>query len=369
MEQAAKSNEVTALHIEEELRNKKLKTLDNYHFTGSHASHIGAIQSSLAYYGIEISASSVFGLTGHAFLMVVDSGMANPNVGLPEEDFFQLAGNLGIHIDGISRIVTGDELQALQAEAWDRIRGALDNGQPAFAKELGIGNETSVINAYGTKGYFAHSWHGGDGHEGWEDEIPWTTLGRNYCPCRECRDRPLKPSTDLYLGMHTEGAFLSYHWVTRTDVQKDLRQALREALAFTLQFNSQKKYTWGKGIFFTGVDAYDAWIDSVRTASIHGFYMGYFVDVWQESRHHAAQFLRELQSAIPELQTELEASAVTYAAISNVYWQLNELFPWMQPREPIADPFRRKDAINLLTEAKELERTVHSQLEKLFARL
>lgn len=369
MEQAAKSNELTVLDVQEEMKNVKLRTLDNYHFTGSHASHIGAIQSSLAYYGIEASASSVFGLTGHAFLMVVDSGMVNPIVGLPEEDFFRLAGNLGIQIDGVSRIVTGDELPSLQAEAWDRIRGALDNGQPAFAKELDLGNETSVIYGYGNQGYFKYSWHGGDGHEGAEDEIPWTTLGRNYCPCRECRDRPLKPSTDLYLGMHTDGAFLSYHWAARIDKQKDIRQALREALAFTLQFNRQKKYTWGKGTFFTGADAYDVWIDSVRTASMHGFYMGYFVDVWQESRHHAAQFLRELQSAIPELQTELGEAAATYAAISTIYRQLNELFPWMQPREPIADPFRRKDAINLLTEAKELEKTAHIQLERISGKL
>jgi|GEM_PF-1687578 len=369
MEQAAKSNEMTAPFIKEERRNAKLKTLDNYHFTGSHASHIGAIQSSLAHYGIEASASSVFGLTGHAFLMVVDSGMANPNVGLPEEEFFQLAGNLGIEINGVSRIVTGDELPALQAEAWDQIRCALDNGQPAFAKELDLGNETSIIYGYGNQGYFKYSWHGGDGHEGWEDEIPWTMLGRNYCPCRECRDRPLKPSTDLYLGMHTDGAFLSYHWVSRTDKQKEIRQALKEALEFSLQFNGQKRYTWGKGTFFTGTDAYDVWIDSVRQASIHGFYMGYFVDVWQESRHHAAQFLRELQSAMPELQAELGEAAAAYSAISTVYRQLNELFPWMQPHEPIADPFRRRDAISLLTEAKELEKTAHSQLEGLCAKL
>jgi hypothetical protein len=369
MEQAAKSSEMTAFSMNEETKSAKLKTLDNYHFTGLHASHIGAIQSSLAYYDIKASASSVFGLTGHAFLMVVDSGMSNPNVGLPEEGLFQLAGNLGVRIDGVSRIVTGDELPALQAEAWDRIRGALDNGQPAFAKELGLGNETSVIYAYGQQGYFTYSWHGGDGHEGWEDEIPWTMLGRNYCPCSECRHRPPKPSTDLYLGMHTDGAFLSYHWVSRISERKDMRRALREALEFTLQFNSQEKYTWGKGIFFTGTDAYDVWIDSVRTAAIHGFYMGYFVDVWQESRHHAAQFLREMQLTIPELQTELGEAAATYVAISAVYRRLNDLFPWMQPRETITDPFRRKDAISLLTEAKELEKIAHGQLKKICAKL
>ncbi|SFT27314.1 hypothetical protein [Paenibacillus sp. BC26] len=369
MEQAAKSSEMTALSIQEDKKNRRLKTLDNYHFTGSHASHIGAIQSSLAYYDIETSASSVFGLTAHAFLMVVDSGMSNPNVGLPEETCFQLASNLGVRIDGVSRIVTGDELPALQVEAWNRIRDALDNGQPAFAKELDLGNETSIIYAYGETGYYKYSWHAGDGHEGHEDEIPWTMLGRNYCPCRECRHRPLKPSTDLYLGMHTDGAFLSYHWASRTNEEKGTRKAFREALDFALQFNSQKKYTWGKGTFFTGTDAYDVWIDSVRTASIHGFYMGYFVDVWQESRHHAAQFLQEMQLAIPELQAELGEAAATYAAISAAYRRLNDLFPWMQPREPIADPFRRKDAINLLTEVKELEKIAHGQLERIFAKL
>jgi len=369
MEQSAQSNEMTAFGVKDETKNGKLKVLDNYPFTGSHASHIGAIQSSLAYYDIEVSASSVFGLTGHAFLMVVDSGMSNPNVGLPEENFFLLANNLGVRIDGVSRIVTADELLALQAKAWDCIRSALDNGQPAFAKELDLGNETSIIYAYGKNGYFKRSWHAGDGHEGYDDEIPWTMLGRNYCPCSECRHKPLKPSTDLYLGMHMDGAFLSYHWVSGINERKDTRHALREALEFTLQFNSQKKYTWGKGTFFTGTDAYDVWIDSVRTAAIHGFYMGYFVDVWQESRHHAAQFLREMQAAIPELQMELGEAAATYAAISAVYRRLNDLFPWMQPREPIADPFRRKDVISLLTEAKELEKIAYGQLEKISARL
>lgn len=347
-----------------------IKALNNYHFAGFHASHIGALYSAMNYYGIGTSPSRVFGLTGHAFLSAADSGMRNPLVGLPEEFFYTLAQNIGLRIDGVSEIADGSRLPAMQAEAWTHIRSALDDGRPAFAKELDLGNETSIIYAYGRNGYYTHSWHGGDGHEGANREIPWTMLGQNYCPCAPCRERnsPLKPSTDLYLGSHADGAFVSYHWAIAGE-KAETRHALKEALRFALEFNGRKRYAWGKGTFHTGPDMYEAWLESVRMAAIFGFYMGYFVDIWLESRYHAVHFLREMKEELSDCVRELDDALATYTAIRDLYQRLTERFPWMQPREPIADPFRRKDAIALLTELRELEKMAMDKLDRLFRKL
>ncbi|MDP5272891.1 hypothetical protein [Chengkuizengella axinellae] len=338
----------------------KVKALQNYHFSGIHASHIGAIKSCLDYYNIDSSISWLFGMTGHAFITVVDEQMMNPNVGLPEESFYKLAKNLGLQIEGYHKIISNDQFNSHQKKAWDKIRYAIDKNYPVFAKELDLGNETSLIYAYGNKGYYTHSWHEANGFHKGDGEIPWEMLGQNFCPCVECNERSLGPST--YLGELSKGGLLSVHWATKTK-RVATERAFKEALQLVLQLNKKEEYMWGQKTYYSGIRAYDHWIDSVRKGTILGFNMGYYTDIWHESRHHAVMFLEEIQAQIktPEVQKALQV----YKSIKTAYKQLNDLFPWMQPKNKIEDPFRRKETVELLELIRDLEVKALKALKKL----
>lgn len=350
---------------------RAVKALDDYHFSGFHASHIGAIKSCLDYYNVDCSPSWVFGMTGHAFLMVVDEKMTDPNVGLPEEAFFTLAHNLGLDIQGFHTIASGGSFRQLQLEAWNLTRQAIDQGYPVFAKELDLGNETSIIYAYGDEGYFTHSWHGGTGHDGADNEIPWTMLGKNYCPCEVCREKPPGPSTAVYAGARKddrEEGLISLHWAKLADPASGAR-AFKDALNLVLTFNQTNEYQWGNGVFYSGIRAYEHWIHVVQSGRISGFYMGYYADIWHESRHHAAMFLQEAQVRMEGLAEEIARPLELYRSIKEAYKSLNELFPWMQPNSPIEDPFRRKEAVQLLTHIMELEKEALNALRQLYQRI
>jgi hypothetical protein len=351
----------------------KTAYLDRLRFSGFHKSHVGAIQSCLDYFDIRCSPAWLYGVTGGAFLTILDSTVSAPNIGEPEEAMFELARHLGVEIKGFHTFATGpDSFRRLQEEAWDAARHALDRGWPVFAKELDLGNETSVVYAYDDEGYYTHSWHAGRGHEGFDEVIPWTRLGRNYCPCRSCRTKIHNgelSNEGVYTGDPENGGFISLHWASPTPPSDD-RTALRAALRFVLEQSERSVFEWGDRTFHSGLSAYDRWIDTLRSGTIQGFYMGYYSDMFHESRRYAQLFLQEAGERFGEATGEqfLEA-AEHYKLIREHFQALNELFPWAQPRAPIEDPDRRRDAIELLERVRGLEAEGRNRLVKLNATL
>lgn len=344
----------------------KQAELEGYRFSGFHRSHIGAIKSCLDFYKMDVSPAWVYGMTGAAFVTVVDEEMKSPNIGEPEEESFKLAANLGLHIQGFHIFANRQQFDRLQCEAWDKARAALDQGWPVFAKEIDLGNETSVIYAYDEEGYYTHSWHGGIGHEGADDVIPWTKLGRNYCPCVTCRNRhqsDVRADERVYLGDPDLGGFISLHYASRTEPADEL-SSLKEAIQFAANFSRRAAYEWGGRTFYSGAEAYDKWMNAVRSNTILGFYLGYFADIGYEARRYAYQFLQEASQRFDgELQENLQHVAAQYKKIQDAYKALNDLFPWSQPHAPIDDPDRKFQAIELLTRIKELDQEGLKRLE------
>lgn len=343
-------------------------TLERYHFSGFHKSHIGAIKSCLDYFGIHCSAAWVYGISGSAFITVVDHNLSAPNIGEPEEAMFALARHLGVDIRGYHTFADAESFVRMQREAWDTARSALDKRLPVFAKELDLGNETSVIYAYDEEGYYTYSWHGGSGHERAQDAIPWTKLGRNYCPCASCRTRGETGEWSkeaVYQGDLKDGGFISLHYASRVE-PSDERAAVREALRFAAAFFRKPAYKWGGRTFYSGTAAYDRWIETVRNNTIEGFYMGYFADLGNEARGNAYQFLNEASERFTgAFAEELALASEHYKQVSDAFRQLNDLFPWSQPHAPIEDPDRRVQAIELLERIKELEQEGCHHLERL----
>ncbi|MFE5322084.1 hypothetical protein ACFQ88_25755 [Paenibacillus sp. NPDC056579] len=307
-------------------------------------------------------------MTGNAFTAVIDDTMTAPNIGEPEEDMFRLARHLGLDIQGFHTFGDAAEFPQLQREAWDAARTALDRGLPVFAKELDLGNETSLIYAYDADGYYTHSWHGGKGHEGSDAVIPWTELGRNYCPCSSCRARASsgdRPSDGVYTGDPGYGGFVSLHWASAAE-PSDARRALGAALDFALSFSRRGAYGWGGRTFYSGPAAYGKWIGLLRSNAIQSFYMGYFIDLFHESRLYAYRFLLEASEHFDGRPgDELRTAAEHYGVIAKNFQSLNKLFPWMQPHAPIDDPDRRREAVELLTGIRQLEEEGWGLLERL----
>lgn len=344
-----------------ELQTSKLygAKLEKYHFKGMHASHIGAVVSALEYLNIPSSPSWTFGMTGHAFIIAVDDKLSRPNVGLPDQKLFELSENLGIKVEGIHKFAEGDHFVRLQIEAWNRARNAINHRYPVFAKEIDLGNETSLIYAYNETGYFTHSWHSGSGHENFDDMIPWEMLGHSYCPCFACgkerekgitgKDSSVKNSKDKQSGL------ISLHWVTPGE-KKDDRESLNEAISFVLQFEQQGPYEWDHSKIYPGLKAYDHWIHAIADRSILAFYMGYLAEIWYESRQYAYQFLLEVKERIPSVNpTHLLEALACYDQIQQRFKQLSHMFPWMQPHEPIDDPERSEAALRLLKDIRAAE--------------
>ncbi|XEC94179.1 hypothetical protein AB6A23_23135 [Paenibacillus tarimensis] len=342
--------------------------LDGYRFSGFHKSHIGALKSCLDYFNIPVSSAWIYGMSGNAFMTVVDDRLSAPNIGEPEEEMFTLARHLGLDIRGFHTFADKIEFERLQREAWAKARSALDQGLPVFAKELDLGNETSVVYGYDDTGYYSYSWHGGNGHEGSDNAIPWSKLGRNYCPCASCRERERSgewANDGVYTGDPEEGGFISLHWVSPVEPSDD-RTALRAALALALNHNKRGTYKWGGRTFYSGAAAFDRWMDSLRSNTIHGFYMGYFTDICHESRRFAHLFLSEAADRFDGvLSEELGRASEHYRQIQEAFRSLNQLFPWSQPHAPIEDPDRRREAIEALAGIRGLEIEAHDILEKL----
>ncbi|WP_274364135.1 hypothetical protein [Paenibacillus thermotolerans] len=347
----------------------KQAALERYRFSGFHRSHIGAVKSCLDYFDIRCSAAWVYGMTGSAFITVVDEALSAPNIGEPEEEMFALARHLGVDIKGWHTFADAGSFARLQREAWDTARFALDKGLPVFAKELDLGNETSVIYAYDDAGYFTYSWHGGNGHEGADDVIPWTMLGRNYCPCAPCLERRHTgewPKESVYQGDLKDGGFISLHYASRIEPPSDEEAAVRETLRFASAFFKKPAYQWGSRTFYSGAAAYDKWIEAVRNNTMEGFFMGYYADLGNEARRYAYQFLKEASERFAGgFADGLAQAAGHYKQVSDAFRTLNDLFPWSQPRAPIEDPDRRMQAIELLERMKELEQEGCHQLERL----
>ncbi|WP_409340742.1 hypothetical protein [Paenibacillus sp. MBLB4367] len=345
-------------------------SLEKYRFTGLHKSHIGALKSCLEYLNKSCSAAWLYGMTGSAFLTVIDEKGAAPNIGEPQEEAFALARHLGLDIRGYQAFADAAAFERLQREAWDAARAALERGLPVFARELDLGNETSVVYGCDEEGYYTHSWHAGSGHEGFDAVIPWTKLGRNYCPCASCRRNAGQDgvaSDGVYTGNPHDGGFISLHWASPAE-PSDEHTAFRAALSFALEFSQRGKYEWAGRAFYSGLSAYDRWIELVRKDAILGFHMGYFTDILHESRHNAYLFLLEASERFEgALGRECSGVAEAYKRIKEEYQALNELFPWMQSHAPIEDPDRRQEAVERLARLKKLESEGYVKLERLLS--
>ncbi|UVI29144.1 hypothetical protein [Paenibacillus spongiae] len=317
--------------------------LEHYGFAGMDASQLGAIKSAADYYHIAITPTRIYGMTGLAFLHVLDERAIHPNAGPPIPDIYRLASNLGVHIEGIHAHADGETFADLQAEAWNRARAAVDSGKPVFAKNIAQLDQTSVITGYDETGYYIDSWHTGYQHS--EDVIPWNLLGLSRCPCVNCalERSQAEPSA-------ATGGVVSLHWASPAAAEDELA-AFEEALRFVLRLNTEAAYEEFGQTYYVGPRAYEEWIAAIERDAVLKYDFALVIEVVSEARLHAKLFLEEMKDACSaEARQAVDEAIQLYSEISMRVRRLKEQYPYEQPREL----FGRGDKEDLLASLREI---------------
>lgn len=301
--------------------------LDHYAFSGLDASLVGAMKSVADYYRLPVTAARIYGMTGLAFLHVLNANMDEPNGGPPEPEVFRLARHIGVDIAGLHAYAEGEAFRRLQAEAWTQAKRAIGAGQPVFAKNIDIGNQTSIVYAHDDRGYCTYTWHTGYEHS--EDVIPWDRLGLSLCPCVHCVTDRRSFGTDA----DRASGLVSLHWAKPIQAA-DETASLTEALAFVIRLNDGGSYESFGQTYFVGARAYAHWLAALESGRLDKYYFSLFVEILSEARSHAVLFLTEMKGKRAGAQQEpLDDLVRVYSEISEKFNVLKHAYPYTEPRE------------------------------------
>lgn len=321
--------------------------LENYKFSGIDASLIGAIKSVSDYYQIPLSTSWVYGMTGLAFLHVLDENLVEPNGGPPEQKVFHLTRNIGLEVQGLHVYAEAEEFHSLQFEAWEKAKLAINSKQPVFAKNLDIENQTSLIYAYDDVGYYTHSWHAG--YKDFDKVIPWNSLGLSHCPCINCVNYRQSTKT-----VNPSSGLISLHWATSIQPVDELT-AFKEALEFVIRLNEEGSYKWAGKTYFVGSKAYEKWLTALESDSVDKYFFSLFVEVLNEARSHAIKFLSEIKKRNFGISEQLMDDSINkYSDVSAEYKLLRDMYPYQEPRE--SEIKHKEQCIAIVTKLYQLER-------------
>jgi len=335
--------------------------LENYKFSGIDASLVGAIKSVADYYQLPMTTSWIYGMTGLAFLHVLDENLVEPNGRPTEPEVFNLVHNIGLEIDGLHVYAEGEEFINLQAEAWRQAKQAIDSKRPVFAKNIDIGNQTSVIYAYDDVGYYTQTWH--TGYENSEDVIPWNLLGLSQCPCINCvNDRKSFNQT-----VNLESGLISIHWATLTQPIDELT-ALKKALEFVIRLNEQGNYMWSGKTYYVGSNAYEKWLNALENDDVDQYFFSLFIEILYEARSHAVRFLTELRGRLNGLSEQMIDKGINeYSKVASKYKTLKEMYPYEEPRQ--SEIKQKERCITIVKELYQLERNCFKIIKEIHASL
>jgi hypothetical protein len=337
---------------------KGIVKLNNFGFSGLDASQLGAIKSIADYYQIPLTPTQIYGMTGLAFLFVLDENLVQPNAGPPEPEIFRLARNIGLEIEGLHQYAEGVTFSKLQSEAWEKAKMAINSNKPVFAKNLAQDNQTSVIVAYDNVGYYIKSWHTGNEYS--EEVIPWNSLGLVRCPCIKCvNERKVSEPRDLTSGL------ISLHWADPMSVTDEM-VAFKEALRFAIRLNESASYNWSGTIYFVGSRAFEEWINGLERNHVHKFDFSLVIEVLNEARYHAKVFLMEMKDKFTtKSKQSIEEAIRIYDEISSRANILKNNYPYEQPRELFSNA-EKEEMIPILREISLLERKALTYLKEIY---
>lgn len=300
--------------------------LEGLRWSPSWVSHLGCIKGSLDYLGVEMTDGWLYGGTGHAFVLNISkdacpSGPTAWNTTM----LSRLGRNLGYVTEGIFGTKREGDLAALQKQAWDFVRGALDQGFPCYGWELEI-PEFYVIYGYDDAGYC----FSGPGCDEGKGPKPWQHLG------------------DTGIGI------VELHSVKPGQTVDD-RTVVREALSFALEF-AQGPEKWGFPEYEVGLAGYDQWIADTEAGTPIRIGMSYHAAVWESCRRHGVQFLSEARERLGEgMAARFDEAIGLYEIVAENLRKVTALYPFDRSDNPIGVDDKSRAAVKSLQDAREAE--------------
>jgi hypothetical protein len=316
-----------------------MKRLSNLAWTPAWTSVVGCIHGALNYLDIKPSLGWLFGGTGHGFIinMSQDGSCPSGPTAWKTSKFYELGRNLGFRIEGLFAEKHQPDWKDNQQKGWDIARTSLDQDLPVLGWELAV-PEWYVVNGYDEVGYY----YDGPGAERGPSPKPWDELGNSEIGLLEILSvKPTESSQDQIL--------------------------VKEALDFSIAFNNGST-EWVLSDYLAGQDAYQAWIDAVRSGKAILMGHAYNAAVWEECRRNAVIFLREAKKRLPGVVDNAFESAIrSYSEVAKQLKDVTELYPFFENtrEEPLGENPKSQKAVKHLQAAKEAEKKGTEFLEEI----
>ena len=254
---------------------------------------MGVVKGALDYYRTEVTAPTVFGASGHAFLINIHKELCpsgpycwNAAAMVP------LLRNIGVEMTDLG-FFSPQSAPAERAGVEKKLRDALDHGIPCSL--LNMGNQ--LITGYDDDGFQTV--------QAWAPKVDFPPARLSFGSWKE-------------LGKEIHVSFYTLQSVTPAERRKTVLDSLDYAV--DLHTNPAKHSMKDYGI---GPDAYSNWIGAApKSGDSHGNWWN--ATVWSECRQMASRYFAEIQrefSAVAQSASELVAA---YADIAGALGRLSD---------------------------------------------
>ena len=306
-----------------------MRRLERLTWTHAWTSVVGCIHGCLKFLDIAPNLSWLFGGTGHAFLinMSQDGSCPSGPTAWNTTRFYELGANLGYTIEGVFGNKREPGWKKIQERAWELARSSIDNNLPVFGWELAI-PEYYVITGYDQVGYYFDS----PAADAGPNPKPWRDVGESGIGMLEILT--LKPAEPV-----------------------NKEQIIQDALAFVIAFN-EGSAEWVLPGYRSGQDAYDVWIEALKSGKATLMGHAYNSAVWAECRKNALAFLQEAKREINgKLGASIHGSIRSYGEIAQRLTNVSALYPFLENNRDgkVGKNPKSKKAVEHLKAAKRAE--------------
>lgn len=243
---------------------------------------VGALRGVADYYDLGLSNATLFGGTGHAFVMNVHDELC------PSGPYCWNAGrlltaNLGIETTDLG-FFHSQSAPEQRRDVETALRRALDSGIPCSLLNM----EHQLITGYDETGF--------------DTAGPWPE--NEFPPRRMTFETWSELGTEIHLNFYTH---------RRVDAAAQI-DMVRQSLVFAVDLaRNPKQYT--DAPYGIGPDAYDNWLAAIdASGTSHGNWWN--ATVWGECREYASMFFAEIAQWYPSVETQAGALADAYAQIA-----------------------------------------------------
>ena len=290
--------------------------LDNLKMANYNTTLMGVLDGALTYYDIGLSAPSVLGLSGHAFLINIHKQLCpsgpycwNRGASVP------LIRNMGLEMTDLG-FYSQENSAADRAAVEEKLRAALDEGAACSVINL----ENQMITGYDEEGLFTA--------QPWAPNVNFPPAKLSFGSWREFGDN-----------------FHANFYTIEKSEPAPHREAVRAALAYAIELHREPtKHSLPD--YGVGPDAYDKWIAAAEErGSGHGNWWNGMV--WSECRNMASGFFAELGDKYPAVAGSATELKEAYAAIGELLSRASDKALGADPKVELLKDAKSREAAEI----------------------